>query len=550
MGANLLNIGLAFIEGLALIFSPCILPILPIILTGSLTGNKSRPYGIILGFVLTFTLVTLFSRAIVQATHVSPDTLRYVSYALLLLFGVIMLSSTLTEKFNLLTERLTRVGSSLQTANNTEAGWIGGLIFGSLIGIIWTPCSGPILAAVIVQSLLQQTTINSLFVVFAFSLGAGIPMLLIVIIGRSILSRFKFFNFRTGLIRKLLGWLIIFSVFILMYDTKISYAITKTVETKPATMLLNGLEKPYDAPQIGGVEAWINSPPLTISSLKGKVVLIDFWTYSCINCIRTLPYLVDWYAKYHHKGLEIIGIHSPEFEFERSITNVKNAVKKFGILYPVALDNNFVTWQNFNNQYWPAHYLIDQNGKVVYQHFGEGEYEVTENNIRFLLGLNEATPSPKNEQYYSSSQTPETYFGSSRAENSANVEKIVLGEVTQFHYPAVLAANQWALQGKWIVNGDKIISAAKGASLKLHFNAGVIYAVLGNSTSNKPISVDINVDSNIPALIDGHEGPHGKLAVAHHELYSLATLKQEAEGTIELVANSPGLEVYTFTFGG
>ena len=322
---DVVNIGLAFLEGIALILSPCILPILPIILSGSLTGSRSRPFGIIVGFIIMFTLVTLFSRALINATNISPDVIRNTSYTLLLLLGVMMLSSYLTDKFNLLTQRLTRVGSTNRTINNTESGFLGGLLFGGLIGIIWTPCAGPILAAVIVQTILQKSTFSSYFIVLAFAIGAGIPMLLIVLFGRALLNHFTFLRTQTALIRKLLGLIIIATVGFLIYHPTFSFAVNSPKETRDdRASLINALPNPYRAPDIAGITAWINSNPLTIHELKGKVVLIDFWTYSCINCLRTLPYLKDWYAKYHDKGFEIIGVHSPEFEFEKNINrNIK-----------------------------------------------------------------------------------------------------------------------------------------------------------------------------------------------------------------------------------
>lgn len=538
MYAELANVGLAFFEGFALIISPCILPILPIILSGSLTGRQSRPFGIILGFVLSFTLFTLFSRVIIQYLHLSDDAIRTTSYLLLLLFGIVMISSYLTEKFTLITQRLTQIGSSLKTANNPESGFAGGIIFGCLVGIIWTPCAGPILAAVIVQVVIQKTTLSSLFVVLAFGLGAGVPMLLIAILGRKLMDQFAFFRNKAALFRKLLGLIIIFVVLSLIYDAGLSFTPKTPVNgsVQKTEALINGLEHPYPAPEIAGISAWINSPPLILQGLQGKVVLIDFWTYSCINCIRTLPYLKKWYAKYHHLGFEIIGVHSPEFEFEHDLNNVKNAVVKDGILYPVALDNQFETWQNFHNEYWPAHYLIDKSGRVVYEHFGEGEYDVTENNIRFLLGLNNL-PMNSTEENYSSSQTPETYLGYEREERFSSNESVNKYAAVTYTYPVDLPTDHWALKGKWRILPDKIIAMQAGAAIKLHFNAGKIYAVMG--AYNAKTTVKVLLDNKLISTIN----------VGRQQLYTLTQLNRSSEGTIELISSSPGLQIYTFTFG-
>lgn len=548
MDALLINMILALVEGFALIISPCILPILPIILSGSLQGGKSRPIGIICGFVIAFTFITLFSKLLVQYTHLSPESLRNASYVLLVLLGLIMVSTYLTEKFSTLTRAFSNVGSHLSGVNSAEGGFLGGMLFGGLVGIVWTPCAGPILAAVIVQAIVQQTTVGSLLVVIAFGIGAGLPMLIIALVGRKIMQKFTFFRNRAILFRKILGVIIIASVFLLMYYTNLTISVAQSnVKQSNPISLMNGLEKPYPAPPIQGISAWINSPPLSLDQLKGKVVLMDFWTYSCINCIRTLPYLKDWYAKYHDKGFVIIGVHSPEFEFEKKLPNVKNAVKQYHITYPVALDNQFVTWQNYRNKYWPAHYLIDKSGEVVYQHFGEGEYDTTENNIRYLLGV-EGKASELPDDHYSSNQTPETYLGYARMENFGSVEPVVRNRPASYHYPKDLKEDQWALQGDWAIYPDKIISITKGAAIKLNFTAGNVYAVMGRA--NIPVEITVSYQGKIPATINHKSNTRaGQLMVSENQLYTIVSLSREGSGIIEMKADQPGLEVYTFTFG-
>lgn len=539
MDTNLWHISLAFLEGFALIISPCILPILPLILTGSLTGNKFRPIGIITGFICAFTLVTLFSKLFINLSHVSPDILQNISYFILFLLGVMMMSTFLTEKFSLLTQGLTHVGNSLHGINNTESGFFSGFLFGSLIGIIWTPCAGPILAAVIVQAVIQQTTIGSLLIVFAFGVGLGVPMLLIALLGRKAMTQFRFFRDKSILFRKLLGFLIIMGVIFAFYSAKLTLLSAQiSNESSTPTAIINGLKNPYKAPAIAGIQAWINSPPLNLSNLKGKVVLIDFWTYSCINCIRTFPYLKNWYAKYRDKGFIIVGIHSPEFAFEHDLKNVKNAVAKFGLLYPVALDNQFVTWQNYANLYWPAHYLISKEGNVVYQHFGEGEYAATENNIRYLLGLKEM-PDKIIAKKYSFAQTPEIYLGYMRSLHFATPKLMVRNKVSTYHYPPLLPQNSWALTGDWIIYNDKIVSVSPNAAIKLHFYAKEVYAVLGGN--GKTI--------NVRLLQENKQNFSKSLPITHHQLYDLIQQTETATGVIELIATTPGLEIYSFTFG-
>ncbi|VVC77002.1 Thiol-disulfide oxidoreductase YkuV [Aquicella siphonis] len=551
MNADLINIGLAFIEGFALIISPCILPILPIILSGSLAGSKSRPLGIVTGFIITFTVVTLFSREIVQSVHVSQDLIRNFSYGILLLLGVVMMSKTLTEKFNLLTSRLTSVGSSIEIVNNPQGGFWGGVLFGGLVGIIWTPCAGPILAAVIVQVVVQKTTFISILIVTAFAIGAGLPMLLIALIGRGVMTRIAVFREYTSLFRQVLGLIIVLTVLYLIFfpGTGLPSGPEESRDNVRVNSLVNGLEHPYPAPQITGIDAWINSPALNWSDLKGKVVLVDFWTYSCINCIRTLPYLKDWYAKYHDLGFEIVGVHSPEFQFEHDVNNVKNAVAQFGIHYPVALDNRFVSWQNFKNQYWPAHYLVNKEGEVVYVHFGEGEYNVTENNIRYLLGMNEPVQAAREAEVYSTKQTPETYLGYKRADRFASPESVTKDAPANYTYPETLKLSQWALGGEWIISSEKVTSSKANASVKLRFYANKVYMVMGVSKKT-PVTLTVLLNGKKMTEDFGPDVVNGQLQVNENKLYFLVDLKKGNEGLLEVIADAPGLEIYTFTFGG
>lgn len=548
MNIDVINIALALFEGFALIISPCILPILPIILSGSLTGSRARPVGIIAGFVVVFSIVVLFSRALVNYVHINPTYLRTAAFVILLLLGLVMLSSYLTEKFNQLSNRLTNVGQSVQMANNPRSGFWGGFVFGGMVGIIWTPCAGPILAAVIVQVAIQQTTVSGVLTIIAFAIGAGIPMLLIALAGRSMMQTFSFFRTRAVVCRKLLGAVIIASVAYLIYDSGMvtTYAQSNTKNTN-TTSLVNGLMIPYKAPSIDGIDAWINSQPIQLSQLKGKVVLIDFWTYSCINCIRTLPYLLHWYERYHNKGFEIIGVHTPEFEFEKNLQNVQQAVKKFGITYPVALDNNYVTWRNFNNHYWPAHFLINQQGEVVYEHFGEGEYEVTENNIRYLLGIKENVITTAEKEHAIFGITPETYLGYERSDRLANLQIPLKNKAQEFEYPTVLPQDSWALQGKWIIYPDKIVSVSAGSAVKLHFNAANVYAVMGAPLHSVKLTIRLN--DKLVTNEKGNDVTNSEVIVSGTRLYSLIQLKQAGEGTVELMAESPGVEIYTFTFG-
>jgi len=457
------------------------------------------------------------------------------------------MSKKLTDKFSALTQGLVNAGSSWQTVNDSEGSFFSGVLFGSLIGLIWTPCAGPILAAVIVQVVLQQTTATSSLVILAFAIGAGLPMLLIALAGRGIMTRFQFFRTHTEGLRRILGLIIVLTViyFSFFYDMNAAVEVEPTL-TYPTKTLTQGLAQPYPAPAIAGIDRWINSGPLTWADLKNKVVLVDFWTYSCINCLRTLPYLKMWYAKYHDKGFEIIGVHSPEFAFEHNPENVMAAVKRFGITYPVALDNEFVTWRAFQNKYWPAHYLVDKNGQVVYEHFGEGEYGVTENSIRFLLGLTQMSAPTKIET--TAAQTPETYLGYARAANFSSLESMLNNQITKYSFPPTLSLDHWALQGKWKIEAEKIVSSESNASLMIHFSAKNVYIVMGVSLT--PVTVTLSLNGKPLSEKDsGHDVKNNQLYVVENRLYHVVNLPASAQGILVITASQPGLEVYTFTFG-
>ena len=323
---NPVEIGLSFLEGLALIVSPCILPVLPLVLSASVEGGRKRPFGIILGFVIAFTLFALLSRKLVMAFHIDLDHIKYGSLILLALFGLVLLSESLSEKFSALTQRFASAGSTLTA--NAKAGFGSGILIGMLIGLVWTPCAGPILAAVLVQVIRQQNDLQALFLIAAFAFGAGVPMLIISLVGRKVMNRLGFFTRHAEAVRKSFGVIILLTVVFIASGADVQSLVTKgdTAIANPDAGLVHALAKPYPAPEFAGIESWLNSAPLTMKGLKGKVVLVDFWTYSCINCVRTLPYITAWDAKYRDKGLVIIGVSAPEFEFEKNVENVKAAV--------------------------------------------------------------------------------------------------------------------------------------------------------------------------------------------------------------------------------
>jgi len=558
---SLIEIGSAFAEGLLLIASPCILPVLPLVLSASADGGKKRPFGIITGFVISFSIFALVSRYLVQALHIDVNIIKTASLWLLFAFGLVLVSSKLSEVFSRLTQKAANFGNNVSLQSGKD-GFFSGVVIGSLIGLIWTPCAGPILAVVLVQVIKQQTNLSAIAVILSFAIGAGLPMLAIALVGRSILAKASFFTKHTEELRRAFGVIIILSVGYIAFSTNIDQVFTTDNSAMPPPLtapstapaeplqLEEGLDQPYPAPAFTGLQEWFNSKPLTMADLKGKVVLVDFWTYSCINCVRTLPYIKAWDKKYRDKGLVIVGIHSPEFEFEKDPANVKAAIDAREIKYPVALDNNLTTWASFNNQYWPAHYLINRDGQVVYRHFGEGSYDVTENNIRYLLGLKGTAETLSSKDVPSDEdQTPETYLGYARAKNYAGMAP--QRDVSAIYLTASsVPLNHWTLKGPWRVESEKDVAVDNNAILQLHFSAKKVFLVMG-TTDGKPAKVSLKLDGiPLSKKTAGKNVKNSTVTVERHTIYELISLPESKNGLLEITSQQPGLEVYAFTFGG
>ena len=547
------------LSGIVTILSPCILPILPIVLSSSATNQKARPLGLIAGLIVSFSIFTLIVAKLVSLLGISANALRLLSVVLLILIGLTMLIPTLTVLF----DRLVGFLPGLVKADTQGSGFGQGFLTGATLGLVWAPCAGPILSAVIIVAATQTLTLNSALVVFAYSIGVGIPLLVITYGGRAIIQRIRILSGNLLRIQQVFGVLVILTALLIGFnlDTQLTAWLTSAVPAgwtaginsfensqivqeqlaalgrggRPAVNSPVLLDHYGPAADFVGGTGWINSAPLTRDSLKGKVVLVDFWTYSCINCIRTLPYLLDWYAKYKDYGFVIIGVHTPEFAFEHDTANVAQAVKQFGITYPVVQDNNYVIWGAFMNSYWPAEYLIDAQSQYRHIQYGEGDYAQTEQAIQELLaeaGHPVTAPLTKGPTVtFSQNETPETYIGTDRQSGFASPEPVAGGKVSTYTFPSGLALNQFAVSGSWDFEPQYAQETAAGAKLTLHFFAQDVYLVM---TSDQPATV--TVASLTPNLPNGSEDVNakGQIAVSVSRLYHLAHFDKAVEGTIVL----------------
>ena len=448
----LLLLGFSFLAGIFTALSPCILPVLPAILTAGIAGGRLRPLGTILGLTCSFSFFTLTISWIVHTTGISPIVFRYVAIALIIFFGLVMIFPGLSNWFAKITAPIANLGQKIQGSKPPQGFW-GGIVFGIALGLLWTPCAGPILGSITTLVATGGINLTAILMTVCYSLGAGVPMLVYAYGSLKLVNSFRFLSRYLERIRQFFGILMLLFAFILIFnwDMLINEKLSqffpellseKNLKIENKLKAINAqvnLSENGPAPEIIGITEWINSPPLALSDLRGKVVLVDFWTYSCINCIRTLPYLNNWYRDYKDYGFVIIGVHTPEFEFEKNYDNVKKAVAQFGISYPVGLDNNYATWSAYHNTYWPADYLIDQNGIIRMTHFGEGEYGETENAIRDLLGMSPLEIKSSEEKNRPIS--PETYLGSERGHSyKMNINR---GSTIDYQYEGPLKAAKW-----------------------------------------------------------------------------------------------------------
>jgi len=568
----------ALLAGAGTALSPCVLPVLPALLSAGATGGRRRPVGIALGLALTFTVTIVGLASVIDGVGLGPGITRTLAVVVLLAFGVVLALPSVAARLEAPLARLSRFGP-----RGRGDGFASGLVVGAALGFVYAPCAGPILAAVIAVGAASSRTVP---VGLAFSLGSALVLLALALGGRALAGRLRAAGRGPGLQRALAAVLILTGVAMATnLDVRFESAIadhlpaalvfpTKSLETSHAVSSrledLHGrprfavastgrqgvatasLPKYGPAPDFTGNQRWFNTPggrPLTLKALRGHVVLIDFWTYTCINCLRTLPYLEAWDARYRADGLVIVGVHSPEFPFERDAGNVAAAIKREGIRYPVAQDNKLKTWQAWGNQYWPAEYLIDANGQVRHAHFGEGEYDKTEMAIRDLLeeaGHTNpgAMATPKGAIHPTAEATPETYLGLARAERFDPPP----GSGTRtYAAPAKLETSHFALAGTW---HESAVAATAGIGAAIH-------AAIVGKDAYLVLSPPAHGDGKVAVVLDGRpiapdragaDVHGGVVRVDRQRLYHLVSAPRVEHHVLTLRFSS-GVSGYAFTFG-
>ena len=570
----------AFVAGAGTALSPCVLPVLPAVLASAGSGGRRRPLGVIAGLTATFTIAIVALASLVDGVGLPGETVRTLAVLALLGFGVALLVPSLTARVEAPLSRLARFGP-----RGRGEGFWSGLLVGAGLGFVYAPCAGPILAAVVSVSATQGASGELVAVALGYAAGSALVLLLIAYGGRRLLDRLRAAG-RGPVVQRVLGAVMVATAVAVATDLDVRFQTaladdfpeavvnptralerSDAVEDRLADLRgrprfeetefgrppMAGLPVLGRAPDFTGNDRWFNTPaaaPLELAGLRGRVVLIDFWTYTCINCIRTLPYLRAWDGRYRDAGLTIVGVHTPEFAFEREADNVRDAISANRLRYPVAQDNEYATWGAWGNQYWPAKYLIDARGRVRYAHFGEGAYEETEAAIRALLaeaGRDRLGPMAEARVETADPElvTPETYLGHERAEG------FVPGPPRPGHgvydAPDELRPVSFALSGAWYV-GQESATAVRDARIEARVTARRVFLVL-SSKGGRPRSVQVLLDGR-PVGDDeaGEDVRGGRVTVREERLYRLVSLPRVEDRRLTLRVPA-GVTGYAFTFG-
>ena len=577
----MLLILLAYLGGILTILSPCILPVLPFVFARADRSFVRSTLPMLAGMAATFAIVATLA-AVGGGWAVRANAIgRWAALILLALFGIALVFPSISDR---LTRPLVALGSRLTEKEGQQDSVWSSVVLGIATGLLWAPCAGPILGIIFTAAALQGASFNTTLLLLAYALGAATSLALALLVGGRVFARMKKSLGASERIRQDLGVLVLVGVgaIALGLDTRVlaslSSAQTTGLETSLAERLgiaqpmrateakqnaMGQLELPVEGrlPPLEslGIGPWFNSPPLTAAQLKGHVVVIDFWTYSCINCLRSIPYVKAWDQRYRKDGLIVIGVHAPEFAFEHDPANVASAVRDLGITYPVVMDNDWKLWRALQNNYWPAHYFIDAQGRVRYHHFGEGDYAMSERVIRQLLadaghapagGMSVAQGSGAEAQSnFSEIGSPETYIGYYRADRFASPGGLVHDQPKTYE-SAPLELNQWSLEGQWIDQRQSARSLAAGARISFRFHSRDLHLVMGSATG-KPVRFRVTLDGQAPGGDAGVDtNAKGTGVVTGQRLYQLIRQKGAIQDrTFRVEFLDPGVEAFSFTFG-
>ncbi|HEV3490798.1 MAG TPA: cytochrome c biogenesis protein DipZ [Reyranella sp.] len=582
---------LSYVGGVLTIISPCILPVLPFVFARADQPFVKSGLPMLLGMAATFALVATLAAVgggwAVQANEYG----RTIAIVVLAVLGVTLLFPSLADR---LTRPLVAVGARLSASADSgghSQTILPSFLLGIATGLLWAPCAGPILGLILTGAALNGANAQTSLLLLAYAAGAATSLAVALLIGGRVFAAMKRSLGVSEWIRRGLGVAVLVGVAAIALGldtgvlTQASLASTAGLEqglldkfgkearppgeqgsmamaAKPPADPTGPLSVEGGLPALDGAVEWLNSPPLTKQGLRGKVVLIDFWTYSCINCLRAIPYVRAWAQKYKDQGLVVIGIHTPEFAFERNADNVKRAVRDLKIDYPVAIDSNFALWRAFDNQYWPAHYFIDAEGRIRHHHFGEGQYAESERVIQQLLAETGKTDIAKGVVAVTAAgaeaaadagnvKSPETYIGFMRAENFSSPGGTVQDVDHVYALPTDLRLNQWALKGTWKIEDERAILGAAGGGIAFRFHARDLHLVLGAGDDGKPVRFGVLLDGQRPGDDHGADiDANGEGTVTGQRLYQLVRQRGPVkERTFEIQFLDPGVQAFAFTFG-
>ncbi|HET6807025.1 MAG TPA: cytochrome c biogenesis protein DipZ [Frateuria sp.] len=567
---------LAYLGGVLTILSPCILPVLPFVF-----ARADRPFArnglpMLLGMALTFALVATLA-AVGGGWAIRANLYgRAIALVVLAVLGLTLLSTRLAAW---LTRPFVALGNRLSQRSDAEGSVWSAAGLGIATGLLWAPCAGPILGLLLTGAALNGASVQTTLLLLTYAAGAATSLALALLVGGQLFALMKRSLGAGEWVRRALGVLVLAGVAAIALGldtgllTRVALANTGGLEQKlldatrpppapePAHPAGAPLPVEGELPSLAGATGWLNSAPLNRQALRGKVVLVDFWTYSCINCLRTLPYVRGWADKYRDHGLVVIGVHAPEFAFEKQPENVARAVKELGVDYPVALDNDYAIWKGFDNEYWPAHYFIDATGRIRAHHFGEGDYAGSEDTLRRLLteaGYKDlpggyVQPGARGAQAAGSGdamRSPETYVGYARSAHFAGGQ-VAHDDAWDYHAPATLLPGQWSLDGRWAVHAEQAGLERAGGRIVYRFRGRDLHLVLGPGADGRPVRFRVALDGKPPGADHGMDvGDDGSGTVTEQRLYQLVRQKHgSGERLFEITFLDPGVRAYAFTFG-